>query len=201
VTLAGLALVVVALFYTYSRGPLIALGAGAMLLLFRGRRVVGMRPEIVATAIAAYWFIHSSLGNAAVAGRLGSSATVEIRLALYRMAWNLFKQNPVFGLGIRGFGHAASSMLPAVLSGQPWSAVDNYYLQTLVEGGLVGAIVLAVLLGLSLRSFRSPLGGALTAAILILCMDFDALSFPVIASVLFLAVKLGDGVDDGVTSS
>lgn len=55
---------------------------------------------------------------------------------LYLIAWNLFRQNPVFGIGWGGFNYSAAKYLGVDMGG-----AHNIYLQLLAETGIVGTTI------------------------------------------------------------
>lgn len=195
----GAALALVGLFYTYSRGPFLALVLALLFLRVRGVRVRGFRAEIIFGLLALVFAVRSALTNHVVLARLSSSQTFDTRVSLYQTAWGFFKTSWMFGLGVRGFGHAIGSSLPDALGGTAaWFAVDNYYLNALVEGGVLSAAALLAVIVIALRRIvqsdpNDPLhraGAALVVIGLITSLDFNALSYPSIAAGFFFGIRL-----------
>jgi O-antigen ligase len=81
-----------------------------------------------------------SFGNhAIVAQGTGEEASASPRLERFKEAIFLFREHPLFGVGVGGFGKA--SRFPAQPDGG-YEIVNNQYLEALAETGLVGFITL-----------------------------------------------------------
>jgi O-antigen ligase len=195
----GLGLNLMGAFFTYSRGPLLAALIGAAFLLVRGKRLRRVRGDLAVLAIATGFAIHSALSATSVVARLTDAGTINTRLSLYHIAWHVFLRHPLFGVGVRGFGHVIAGQLPAVLSGVTgWSAIDNSYLQVLVESGAFGAVAFLALLLLAGRAASRAVatdpvqrtGVALLIAVSVMAFSFDAFDFAVLAGSFFLGLRL-----------
>ncbi len=75
-------------------------------------------------------------------GELEGSASH--RFNLWEHAYNLFEQNPVFGIGFGGFGFT-------VPEGE-LTDTHNFYMKTLSEQGVIGLILLFIILMMAMRS-------------------------------------------------
>jgi len=199
VAVAAIGLVSAAAFFTYSRGPLIAAGLAIVFLMLRGRRIARMRAEITVLMAALAFAAYHALQNASVIARVTNVETIDTRLSLYHLAWRLFREHPLLGVGVRGFGHAVAYELPPALNGVAnWSAVDNAYLQALVESGVFGAAALLAIVILSVRAVaraqRNDLlervGSGLVVAAVLMAFGFDAFDFPLVTAALFMGLRL-----------
>lgn len=62
------------------------------------------------------------------------------RTELWRNAWTIFKENPIFGIGFGGFAYHISGAFRAI-HGQDVMDVHNCTLQLLCENGILGTII------------------------------------------------------------
>ncbi|MHB1391370.1 MAG: O-antigen ligase family protein [Thermoleophilia bacterium] len=184
-------LAMLALFLTYSKGSwivaLLMVVAGA-LVVFKGQRrkvlvTLGITMVVTAGLAGAFWQ-QISLENS-----VRSDISVENRLASWRGAIDGIRAHPLLGVGLdQGQWELSMRVDPGwveALHGQ--IAVDNYYLNILLEEGVVGALLWLVALGLILREGLSLIrrhgvgyawGLAAMASIvglLLNCMTYDAL--------------------------
>jgi len=128
--------------------------------------------------------------------RVGSDDSASSRTNSYALATQFFENNPLFGRGFRTF-------LPE------YRILDNQYLVTLIETGLVGIAALLGLLGTAAflawrargrgadphtRRLAQALLASVAAGAASLAL-FDGLSFPMAAGVLMLLVGLTGSLD------
>jgi polysaccharide biosynthesis protein PslJ len=204
-----LVLLVVGSFATVSRTPVLMLFAWA--LVFTTLRWADAK-RFIPAALAAFALIHLAMPGAL--GSLRSSlhpATVlqeqraaqESRLAAGRIAdlgpsFEEFRQKPVFGSGFGTrvtVGDRANARL-----------LDNQWLGTLLDTGLVGVIGLAWLLGryivrTALASLRAGTDGVMPAALAsavfsyaVGMFTFDALAFTQVTLILFVLLAIGSAL-------
>ncbi len=127
------------LFFSYSRG---AYAAFALALLAVG--ATRYRPLLLlGLFVAVFWqtIIPDSVVDRVTMtetpdGELEESAA--LRLVVWNLAEDLFKNNPIFGIGFQGFYFASADL--------PLHNAHNYFLQTAAEQGLVGLALLVVIL-------------------------------------------------------
>jgi O-Antigen ligase len=163
---ASLLLDVPALYFTLTRGPLIAAGAvGLVIVLSRARvRWPGVLAGIVAAlVIAGMW--SSITATSLYRNRFSNQSNVEERLIIDRWSLELAGRKPFFGWGYGSFDTVKNSAnLSTGNSPIPYSDVIKYtshntYLTILVELGGVGLILLLspwiVVGGSSLRLVRA----------------------------------------------
>jgi O-antigen ligase len=92
----------------------------------------------------------STFGSQAVISDNKSvAASVTPRLNNYTEAWQLFKTRPVIGIGIGNYG-VLNTVSPHV-AGQGYMIVNNQYLETLAETGVLGLIALASVVVITFR--------------------------------------------------
>ncbi len=143
---AGLMLQFLALLLTVTRGAWLAFGAGLITVcaLLRGRLAIATS----AVALAAV-FVFASV-TARDSGRNVSPALltrqVDIhaatRLVLWDVAWDLFKANPILGVGMGDYSSAADSLVGDRFV-TTTTDTHNVYLQILATRGLVGFLPFA----------------------------------------------------------
>lgn len=160
----ALAVDLLALWYTHSRGGMLAalVGAGAMWLtgkdrLGRGAKfVLGLgAAAAIAVAVAVVW--HP--GTEAPAARLAGSDTLRTKTLLYRLdywraATSIFLDNPVVGTGPDTYyatypRHRPDQAGPGIVPSEDFQT-HNIFLERAAETGALGAGSYLVLVGLAL---------------------------------------------------
>jgi putative inorganic carbon (HCO3(-)) transporter len=182
-----------ALFFTGSRGGLLAYGGTVLLsvLCFGPRRVVFFRVSLsIVLAMVIVLSLLPRYGGASSAG--GSSDrlldvdefTQISRLALWGAAVAMFLAHPILGVGYGNYRSLYNDYIPGTAPGQ--LDAHNIYLQFLSETGIVGFVAFFVLIGgfarvtLSLVRRSDPfyrlvgfgVGGALIATLIHGMVDF-----------------------------
>jgi O-antigen ligase len=163
---------VASLFFTYSRGALVALCAGLVVLVIgAGRRyramllaglAVGAVVFVVTQAPLVTHLFNASPTSAGTSTSAQADPSIAGRTSEYRVAVEMFVDHPVFGVGRKNFDRLYQSY--AIRYGLDDRAgergVPNMYLEALAETGLVGAIAFVaipvaslVLLGRARRRF------------------------------------------------
>ncbi len=133
--LAALAIMLACMVLTYSRGAWLALGlsATAFCLMYNPRLLIAMAAGFITSAKVVPG-IGARLGYLFSPAYLASSQRAG-RLALWQAALEKFRSDPLLGSGYGTFGGAvAARKVPGSFY------VDNFYLKTLVEGGIVGLL-------------------------------------------------------------
>jgi O-antigen ligase len=150
--LAG-AVVAVALFFTYSRGAWLLGVPMALLTLaaLRGRRVLlAVAGLLGAAALAAL----PVLGTERITSLLDTSeGTSFFRLQLWRSAWSMIRDHPVWGVGLDNFLplYRTRYVLPSAWQELNLSHPHNVVLDAWLRLGLPGLLILGGLLGLAFR--------------------------------------------------
>jgi O-antigen ligase/Flp pilus assembly protein TadD len=163
------------LWMTRVRGAFLALGAAALFLLavflfswgrdlFR-RNIRFVLAAFAVLIIAAGTYLSRHGGLAAFSSK---QITVQQRVQLYQVVWEMVKAHPWFGIGLGQLG----TQFPLYQS-KPWTPADypqhpytfsehahNEYLQFLAEGGVPGLLLFLALLVVYAKSIRGFLKNA-----------------------------------------
>ncbi len=157
---------------------LVAIAYRRQILTKRGGIVLGLLATLLVGALALNW--------GALAPRVSSLTQLTIlkenatswRVHLLAGAWQMFKARPVLGYGPNTFG----LVLPQYMTAAGYFSINphNYYLQTLAETGLIGALCFLGWLGTLGRGilkrsnpYSIPLGAALLASLIHIGFDID----------------------------
>lgn len=155
-----------ALGLTLTRGPLIAAGAVALLVLVtraRTRWGTALGVALALLVIVAEWGVISS--THLYKSRFSDTQNVQLRVALDHVAVNLAEQKPVFGWGYGSFDNVKTE---ASFNPSPFTREDvlqytshNTYLTVLAETGVVGLVLLLIpLVVLARRTLAAVLRSA-----------------------------------------
>ncbi|MEX1052145.1 MAG: O-antigen ligase family protein [Patescibacteria group bacterium] len=219
-SLLVLGLLTLALVLTLSRGAFLAGLAGLIVMttaaVYRRvswQRLLTVLLTVVAGIAGALVCIGAVSGWSGV-NRFSQQSTVidapvqsstASRLDHFRQAWGLFRDNPINGVGLGGYD--AASLLPDTPEEQGRQIVNNQYLETLAETGLIGlaALVLLGLLAIGklwrlLNQRPDPLAVALLAALVGLIVQYNFFST---IYILYAWVLLGliDSLPNGSQST
>lgn len=173
---AAIAVLVLAVFASVSRGGLLTLLVVGMVMLvaparalFRSRRQkAGVLATVGAGALVAL-VLSASAVTARVESVSSSDVTGSGRTALWRAAWTSIGERPILGLGFGGFPAAVNDLMrrtPGIdfrhieLHPGPGSEAHDVYVSAVAELGVPG---LALLLGLVLATARELRRAAATA--------------------------------------
>ncbi|MVU77312.1 oligosaccharide flippase family protein [Nocardia sp. ET3-3] len=171
-----------------SRSGVISLAVALLIYMFYFRvRTIVTALVVLALAIGAYIVVFPTVVDALWRTITGSAddPSIKHRTEDYAGVSQIFHDHPLFGLGLGGQPHL----------------LDNEWLQTVVQGGLVGIIAMIALSGgtifgisASLRAARTPrereqgyMIGAVAAAILVSSTTFDLFYYQQ-ATLIFFAV-------------
>jgi hypothetical protein len=149
-----LPLFLLALLYTYSRGPMLGFACGILWLALVGRGTRAYVPVIVLCGLGAHLLMPSS-ARSVLDDTVATSAdyqtgdsigggTVRARMNLLEAGLKLSQQNVWFGLGP---GQLQNRRVRSGKESVDFTSVDNFYLQRLLRHG---AIVLVMTIGLYL---------------------------------------------------
>jgi O-antigen ligase len=151
------------LYFTLTRGPIIAtvMGVVAVLLTRTKTRLLAAVTFVLAVVvIAASWGRITS--STVYRERAKNSENVQVRVLLDRTSWKLAKEKPLFGWGYNSFNDAAASAGFAAVSVDKYGAVitsHNTFLTVLVNQGIVGLVLLLVpWIVIPWRAFRNVAG-------------------------------------------
>jgi O-antigen ligase len=204
-SVALIAVAIPALYFTYTRGPVLAIGlvVAAMILTARRARLVGLVGLLVAgiVVIASWGFITSTH---IYKDRFGVTQTATPRVALSRVSLDLFWQRPLFGHGYATFDQVKLN-LPAPPGDAEFVRTltsHDTYLTVLAETGIVGLALLVVpWIVISWRALvegragRIPawlVGGSVgaTVSFAIGAATYDARFFPLTTAIPWIALGL-----------
>jgi O-antigen ligase len=161
---------VVGLWATRSRGAVLGLLVWAIAAsLFARRRLLTLVGVVLIVGLGVAWLgVEANLGAFRGRGYLDTP-----RLQIWTDSLRLFRLSPVFGAGFNAFGTALPPR-QTVLKSEWIGTTHNDYLQVLVDLGVIGAALAAVLLWRLLRSgvraarhgaFHAGLFGSLVAVL------------------------------------
>lgn len=145
----ALPLYLLALLYTYSRGPMLGLICGVVWFCLVGRGMRSLLPVMLMCGVAVYLLMPSS-GRQVLDATIATSTDIETgnslgggtvrgRLDLMEAGLQLSRQNLWFGLGPGGVKEQGVTGTPG--HRVDFSSVDNYYLLVLLRHGLVTLIL------------------------------------------------------------
>jgi O-antigen ligase len=177
---------------SFARGAALAAGAVLLYILLRSPRRVGTVIGLLVIALLLVPVAGLFVPLDEYIAEVRSSAEGDDgRIAVWTLAWNVFLQSPLWGVGALNFGVVASQITdpdPTRAKGadpvQLWNAwVHNAPMQILAEEGLIGILVCVLMLAGFFRRtarLRTPEastrwaaqgGGALDARIIALALD------------------------------
>lgn len=148
VCLALLAMFLVSIIFTGSRGAFVGFVATLLYILYKQKRLlIGLVILAVLSPLAVY------LVSDRYVERIGSITDVEtdqsisIRLQLWRAAVNMVADYPIFGVGTGNFPNAYGSTYRAKGSASLYWSPHNVFIQIVTEMGLVGFTVYLLFIG------------------------------------------------------
>jgi polysaccharide biosynthesis protein PslJ len=192
---AACGLALLALPAAVSRSGVISVIAALLVYMFAFKvRPIAIAIAAASIAIGGYIMAFPQVANALWSTITGSAqdASVESRVQAYAKVGDLFRQHPIFGLGLGASEPTTFGYL------------DNEWMQMIVQGGLVGLTAMIVLSGgaifgiaAALRRATSPrereqayMLGAMAAGILASTTTFDLFAFQQATLVFFLLFAL-----------
>ena len=134
-----------ALYFTYTRGPILALAiVGVLMSLIAAR--ARWRSLLVLGAVGASLFaIWGQISSSAIyQERLGTVGTVNDRLALQDASFALAREKPVFGWGYDTFDRAKITVATRDAAVVDETTSHDTFLTILAELGIVGLLILAL---------------------------------------------------------
>jgi O-antigen ligase len=150
-TLAGIIITYLGVFFTASRsGMVLIFAAQALLILFQTE--IRRRARLVlvfSIGLVGLWFLASNVINileTILPAVIEGSDTMGLRYDLWTAAWRMFKEKPITGVGIgvyRWIVPQYSRDLLYIRDRNIW--VHNTYIQILAETGIVGFILFMVM--------------------------------------------------------
>jgi len=135
-----------AIYLSYSRGSLVGLFAVVAYMGWRQKSKLaraGMIGVLVAGALAVplYWSRGDDFSN------LREDANLQERLTTYKVAFAMYSDSPLLGVGINCSAVAWPLYAPAQFGNHKWLITHNTFLQALSETGTVGFLLLVSFFG------------------------------------------------------
>jgi O-antigen ligase len=155
----GLAVQFTAIILTVTRGAWVALFAGlaAVCIMVRNKTVLLISAAAVAAVLVFAFLTPTDTGRNISPALLFKKIDIHAgtRLILWDIAWDLFKQNPVLGVGMGDYSEEANA-LTGERAVTTTTDTHNVYLQVLATRGLVGFLPFVFFWWVVLRSlFRT----------------------------------------------
>ncbi|MFI5363270.1 MAG: O-antigen ligase family protein [Elusimicrobiota bacterium] len=160
---AATLLCVTAMTLSQTRAAMLAFGFGAVVVAVlepRARRwaAAGLCLGGLGAA-SAQWMraLHGEFSLAAgVTGAGAAAPAPQSRLILWRVAWRMFRDHPLTGVGLGHYSTLFDRYSPPYEGEAHWGTAHNIYLHQLAERGLVGFAALMLLFGVLLtRAWRA----------------------------------------------
>ncbi len=187
---------ILALILTFTRTGFLV---GVVILGVLGaRRLIRVNPyrvAAVALALVLGWLVLPGAYKERVLtpARYRDSDSVRHRLQLQEAAWEITKEQPIWGVGLGGYGLHIIEMRSEValimnwlVDEQDWSPLSigthNMYLQLTSETGVVGLVLILLFFGILLRDLRRAeifykQAGDSRAAVLAMALQVSVMSF------------------------
>jgi probable O-glycosylation ligase (exosortase A-associated) len=190
VLVAGMALTVVSIIGSYSRGALIGLAALGLFMLVRGRnRVVYIALAGIVLFFAVNFMPEHFLHRADTIANAGQDESVQGRLFAWRVAFHYASDHFPFGAGF--YGPQLPGIFHRYFPDETTHAAHSIYFQVLGEHGFIGLVLYLAILGASLwrcskiisvtrgvpdQRWAHDLAMAIQASLFVFCVGGAALS-------------------------
>lgn len=169
-----LVLVAVALYLTASRGILLSLPIGLVVLVYQFIRkehqktykYIAVVASVAVIALGA-WFFRPSFGDM---GRTGSSSN--IRYYIWTTSAEIIRKNPVFGIGLSNFQDYFTELTKGRVNYGEYIApqaltAHNLYLHLYLTTGVLGLVSFLSLVGLAFTKSKNIVVAAMVISILV----------------------------------
>lgn len=156
------------LYYTQTRGAILGFGVGvmtaaALVIFFEKEKKVVRRIALgvlggIAFMVLGFFaakdtdFIRQNPTLSRFASISLTESTTQSRFIIWRIAWEGFKEHPVFGWGQENFNYVFNKYYdPRMYAQEPWfDRAHNVFLDWLITGGLLGIFAYLSLFGVAL---------------------------------------------------
>ena len=152
----GVALGVMALFFTFSRGGWLAFGIATVVLSFSSWRR-GWLPPYVPIGIILVAVVLPLVFQNAVLSRVTDSEAALGRVPLVYIALRMFESSPVLGIGANNYAASMNLFMSPDIANAWLYTVHNKYLLVLAETGLLGLLAFLLFLTTTLYAGLSSL--------------------------------------------
>ena len=206
---ALLVIAIPALFFTYTRGPILAIAVVGVTMVFVANRA--RWPSLIVLILVAgslYGMWDRISATTIYENRLSVSDTAETRLLIQEWSFRLIEQEPVVGTGFGSFDRVKNETEFASFRNIPEiygraNTSHNSFLTILVELGFLGLVLLllpwavlgwrAVKMALARPDLRWILGGVVAILVIyvISASTFDARFFSLVPALPWIAVGIG----------
>lgn len=205
-SIAAALVLMTAVVYSASRGGLLTLAAGLVLLGIHQRSTVWhaikqhrkLAPVVLVGGSAGLVYLASVSGMADRLSRLGSDESTFARWEMWKSGWHMVQDgNWLTGYGLGMWMHIYPAYRSAVDFESAGFMAHNDYVQVLVEGGpllllsVLGVALLSIKTALSKRTSRE--GAALAAGVSLVCLH-ATFNFPFYNAQLALVMGLMLGI-------
>lgn len=164
---ATFAICVVGIGASFARGAVLSAGLVLFVIWLRSPRKLATLMGVIVAAALFFLAIHFLFPPGMFFDEMKTisegtkTGTGRARWILWQMAWEVFLESPLFGVGAGNFGVIASQIIPddptrPAFSESAWlwnKALHNIYVQVLSEEGIIGVLVwTAMVVGFTRRS-------------------------------------------------
>ncbi len=177
------AALVVGLVFTGDRSCMIA----ALLILIAGTRLTASRVFIsLGIGLAGILFVLlANLAGGKTISSFASSGSYVHRTSAYGLLWKLMSTQPLAAaFGGNGFGSTQRLFDKGLLQTDGFNVVDNQFVLTQAQGGILALAALVVLVVLAIRYARPQLRPVLLFAVAV-SVIFDWMSWPSASALIF----------------
>jgi probable O-glycosylation ligase (exosortase A-associated) len=148
VCLLLMAMFLVSIIFTGSRGAFVGLLATLVYLLYKEKKlIIGLVILALLSPLAVYLASDQYVERIESITDYESDQSVGIRLQLWRAAVDMVADYPIFGVGTGNFANAYGSAYRAKGSASLYWSPHNVFIQILTEMGLVGFTVYLIFIG------------------------------------------------------
>lgn len=144
----GLALTVVTILLTHSRGGFVAMVATLAIMAWRARWIFQSVAALAAGTVLFFLFAPASvLERLATIAQGSAESSAAARLRSWDVAFQMIADHPILGVGIRNFQYHYATYAPEVVASKGFAYVaHNSYLQIWAEGGTIAFVIYMVML-------------------------------------------------------
>lgn len=146
---------IIALFFTHSRAAILAFIIGLAVLLCLSWRLLSSRVRLALGVLVALFVLAQFVPNGWLPRGVAidqTAITSQTRLLHWRVAWEAFRAHPIIGWGRDGYATAFAQYFDPTIQQVSFGDTfnddaHNLFLNAVVEGGVIGFLVLVFLLG------------------------------------------------------